>query len=218
MARRPCGSTVKWGPTIAAEAGELRSCLAYRSLSMNVISPGPASPTGRAERIATFPSPTKRPRTSSASCPTVATTRFFLSSLKGVGGDRLYTGSGAMGLGPVRSGRESKCSAIAIQRRLPGRPEMLIHLIESGKASPAPRASGTIPGFSFDRPSGSARLQPPLSRDCTSAVRFATCGRSAGRSAPRSSNTPESPARIAPSTSFRTSSPTHMTRTGGRPR
>ena len=61
---------------------------------------------------------------------------------------------------------------------------------------------GQSPGFSFDRPHGSARLQPPLSRDCTSAVRFATCGRSAGRSAPRSSNTPESPARIAPSTSF----------------
>ena len=37
------------GPTIAAEAGEVRSILAYRSFSMKVMSPGLASPTGRAE-------------------------------------------------------------------------------------------------------------------------------------------------------------------------
>ncbi len=38
-----------------------RKSLAKRSFSMNVMSPGPASPTGRAERIDTLPSPTKRP-------------------------------------------------------------------------------------------------------------------------------------------------------------
>ena len=77
---------LKCGPTIAADAGEPRSSLANRSFSMNVMSPGPASPTGRAERIETLPSPTKRPRTNAASCSTVATTGVFLSSLKGADG------------------------------------------------------------------------------------------------------------------------------------
>ena len=36
--------------------------------------------------IATLPSPTSRPRTSAASCSTVATTFVVLSSLKGAGG------------------------------------------------------------------------------------------------------------------------------------
>ena len=39
---------LKCGPTIAAEAGDVRSIFTYRSSSMKVISPGPASPTGRA--------------------------------------------------------------------------------------------------------------------------------------------------------------------------
>src|SRR3954467_7433597 len=84
------GSSVvrlKCGPTIAAEAGDVRSILAYRSFSMNVMSPGPASPTGRAEWIGTLPSPMRRPRTRAASCSTVATTRDFLSSLKGMDED-----------------------------------------------------------------------------------------------------------------------------------
>ena len=149
--------TVKWGPTIAAEAGELRSCFAYRSLSMNVISPGPASPTGRADWIATLPSPTKRPRTSSASCPTVATTRFFLSSLKGVGGDRLIRGRARWGWVPVRSGRESKCSAIASQRRSSRPAEMLIHLIDVGQGES--RASGSR-GNPPASPSIVRRLRP----------------------------------------------------------
>ncbi len=67
---------LKCGPTIAAEAGEVFRSLANRSLSMNVISPGPASATVRAERIETEPSPTRRPRTSAANCSTVATTAF----------------------------------------------------------------------------------------------------------------------------------------------
>src|ERR687893_1939158 len=79
---------LKWGPTIAADAGDVRSILAYRSFSMNVISPGPASPTGRAEWIETLPSPTRRPRTRAASCSTVATTRDFLSSMKGADGNQ----------------------------------------------------------------------------------------------------------------------------------
>src|SRR5208283_3566808 len=82
---------LKWGPTIAAEAGELRKSLAYRSLSIKVISPGPASATGRAERIETLPSPTRRPRTKAASCSTVATTGDFLSSLKGADMDQAST-------------------------------------------------------------------------------------------------------------------------------
>ncbi len=87
MTARLCSTSfrpvLKCGPTIAADAGEPRNSLANRSFSMNVMSPGPASPTGRAERIDTLPSPTKRPRTNSASCSTVATTGVFLSSLKG---------------------------------------------------------------------------------------------------------------------------------------
>ena len=105
--------TVKCGPTIAAEAGEVRSCLANRSFSMKVMSPGPASATGRAERIATLPSPTNRPRTSSASCPTVATTSVFLSSLKGDGEDRHIDGRARWGFGPVRFDPKAKCTAIA---------------------------------------------------------------------------------------------------------
>ena len=65
---------LKCGPTIAAEAGEALSSLAYRSFSMKVMSPGPASSTGRAELIGTVPSPSSRPRTRAASCPTVAAT------------------------------------------------------------------------------------------------------------------------------------------------
>ena len=53
------GSTGNAGPTIAAEAGDAFRSRAYRSLSMNVMSPGPASSTGRAELIGTLPSPSK---------------------------------------------------------------------------------------------------------------------------------------------------------------
>ena len=47
----------KCGPTIAAEAGDALRSLAYRSFSMNVMSPGPASPTGssRVDRDVTVP-------------------------------------------------------------------------------------------------------------------------------------------------------------------
>ena len=42
-----CRLRLKCGPTIAAEAGDARSSLMNRSLSMNVMSPGPASATVR---------------------------------------------------------------------------------------------------------------------------------------------------------------------------
>ena len=87
-ARLEPAARLKCGPTIAAEAGEVRSSLAYRSLSMNVMSPGPASPTGRAEWIESYHRPPGDREPRSASCSTVATTRIFLSSLKGEDGNR----------------------------------------------------------------------------------------------------------------------------------
>src|SRR5512135_173102 len=84
---------LKCGPTIAADAGDVRNSFAYRSFSMKVISPGPASATGLADWIETFPSPTRRPRTRAASSPTVATTCDSLSSLKGMDGRRDLEGS-----------------------------------------------------------------------------------------------------------------------------
>ena len=56
------GAVAAW----LTEAGEPRKSLANRSFSMKVMSPGPASPTGRAERMDTLPSPTNRPRTKAA--------------------------------------------------------------------------------------------------------------------------------------------------------
>ena len=107
---------LKWGPTIAADAGDVRSILAYRSFSMNVISPGPASPTGRAEWIETLPSPTRRPRTRAASCSTVATTRDFLSSMKGADGNQDQYGRPLRwAIGPLQDRTGSRSRRIVIQ-------------------------------------------------------------------------------------------------------
>ncbi len=126
----------KWGPTIAADAGEPRRSLANRSFSMNVISPGPASPTGRAERIETLPSPTNRPRTSSASCSTVATTSDFLSSLKGDDEDQHLAGRAWWVL---RTGPFCQQFGCVPQSRIgeqPLRPSgMLILLVKRGKST-----------------------------------------------------------------------------------
>ena len=193
---------------------------------MNVMSPGPASPTGRAERIATLPSPTKPTANQCRQLFHRCDHRVFLSSLKGedenqdvaaVGvsspvravpdrnapeGDRVSGGpAGATHANPCRQSGQADSVAKDGQSGLQ-HPISVRRLSHHSLQTSQPGARQVVrrPHRRLQPAIGPLLHEPHLDR----AVSTGTCGRSAGRFPPRSIKMPDRPARIAPRTSFST--------------